>query len=31
MISVVMGLIDHCLDINRPDVETLKLAYDFID
>lgn len=31
MVSVIMGLVDHCLDVERPEVETLKIAYDFID
>lgn len=31
MVSVILGLVDYCLDIERPDVETLKIAYDFID
>lgn len=31
MTSVVLGLVDYCLDVERPDVETLKIAYDFID
>ena len=31
MTSVVLGLVDYCLDIERPDVEALKIAYDFID
>lgn len=31
MVAVILGLIDNCMDVNRPDVETLKLAYDFID
>jgi hypothetical protein len=31
MVSVIMGLVDYCLDVERPEVETLKIAYDFID
>jgi len=31
MIAVILGLMDYCLDLDRPDVETLKIAYDFID
>lgn len=31
MVSVTLGLIDCCLDVKRDDVETLKIAYDFID
>jgi hypothetical protein len=31
MTSVVLGLVDYCLDVERPDVEALKIAYDFID
>lgn len=26
-----MGLVDYCLDAERPEVQTLKIAYDFID
>jgi len=31
MVSVILGLMDYCLDVKRSDVETLKIAYDFID
>lgn len=31
MVSVILGLVDCCIDVERPDVETLKIAYDFID
>jgi hypothetical protein len=31
MTSVVLGVIDCCFDVARPDVDTLKIAYDLID
>ncbi len=31
MVAVILGLIDNCMDVSRPEVETLNLAYDYID